>query len=79
MLTFCFCYQQGAKYQLDMKTCVGYVSSIQSVEGVWRYLLIDGCDRIESHAFLVPYYQNKRLSWWDLRAEEKELCFTESQ
>ena len=59
MLTFCFCYQQGAKHQLDMKTCVGYVSSIHSVEGVWRYLLIDGCDRIESHAFLVPYYENK--------------------
>ena len=38
---------------------MGYLFFGSFVKGVWRYLLLDGLDRIESHAFLVPTKMNE--------------------
>lgn len=64
------CFEVNGLYTYLIQSKRGTsVSSVHFVTGVWRYLKFDGLDRIESHAFLVPYYKTKRLSWWDLRAE----------
>jgi hypothetical protein len=67
MLTFCFEINGFNTYLIQNERGI-CVSSVHFVTGVWRYLKFDGLDRIESHAFLVPF-KNERLSWWDLRAK----------
>ena len=44
-----------------------------------KHPTLDGLMGWSLTLFLCHVTKTKRLSWWDLRAEEKELCFTESQ
>ena len=56
-----------------------FVSSLHSVEGVWRYLQFNGLDRIESHAFLVLIIQKLNACFGGIHGQKEKICFTESQ
>ena len=48
-----------------------FVSSVRSVEGVWRYLQADGLAESSLTLFLCLSIKNKSLSWWDLRVQKE--------